>query len=79
MPWSTRLSRPIALRSGRTLRTLRDAGDLLTGDAFRTVTASAPLAHAAELLMQAAESGDRADIAEATDQIEIVLRARRLL
>lgn len=77
--WSTALARPIALRSGRTLRTLRDAGECLAGDRFRGVTASAPLAHAAELLMIAARSGDPEDVAAATDQVEIVLQEWRLL
>jgi len=79
MPWSARLSRPLTLKSGQTLCTLRDAGECLSGDRFRGVTASAPLAHAAELLMIAARSGDPEDVAAATDQVEIVLQAWRVM
>jgi hypothetical protein len=45
----------------------------------RHVTHSAPLAHAAELLLEATETGKRSDIAAATDQIEPVLMNARMM
>jgi hypothetical protein len=42
-------------------------------------THSAPIAHAGELLLKAAETGKGADIEAATDQIERVLRSNRII
>ena len=70
MPWSARLSRPLILRDGRTLRTLADAR------AF--VLALTPgeqeyqsWQRAAELLIEAAEHGG--DIEATTDQVRAAL------
>jgi hypothetical protein len=57
---------------------LKHAADLFA-EVFATATAWGTLEHAIERLMQAATSGKRDDIAAATDAIERVLRARRLL
>jgi hypothetical protein len=61
------------------LTTLADARTAVL-DVFGSVnTRSGALDHASRRLLAAAESGKRADIVAATDQIERVLRARRLL
>ena len=75
--YDRKLARPITLDDGRRLITLKDAADLLAGR-FSTVRAWAAL-DCVELLMVAATTGTRADIKAATDQIEVVLRARQLL
>ncbi len=66
------------LDDGTRIVTLRDAADLFA-EVFATVTAWGTLEHAIEQLMQAATTGKRDDVAVATDAIERVLRARRLL
>jgi hypothetical protein len=43
------------------------------------ITHSAPIAHAGELLLKAAETGKRADIEAATEQIERELRSNRMM
>jgi hypothetical protein len=78
MPWTKKLSRPLVLKDSTRLETLSDVRALFL-DRFATVTHSAPLAYAGELLLKAAETGKRADIAAATDQIERVLRSTRLI
>jgi hypothetical protein len=78
MPWTKKLSRPLVLKDGTTLKTLSDVRALFL-DRFATVTHSEPLAYAGQLLLTAAETGKRADIEAATDQIERVLRSRRLM
>jgi hypothetical protein len=78
MPWTKKLSRPLVLKDGTTLKTLSDVRSLFL-DRFATVTHNAALAHAGELLLKAAKTGKRADIAAATEQIERVLRSTRLI
>ena len=74
------LTRTITLRDGSKLVTLRDAANVLLYVFGSVNTRSAALDHASRrLLLTAAESGKRSDIAAATDQIEHVLRVRRLL
>lgn len=64
----------------KALRTLRDAGLFLSdGPHFQGVRHNPALEHACRLLIQAAESGNAADIIAATDQLERLLRSRRLL
>ena len=75
--YDRRLARTITLKDGRRLITLKDAADLFAG-VFATVTKWGTLEIAIERLMQAATTGERADVAEATDMIERVLQARRL-
>ena len=78
MPWHRKLSRPLTLKDGARLEMLSDVRSLFL-DRFANVTDSAALAYAGELLLNAAETGKRTDIAAATDQIELVLRQKRLL
>jgi hypothetical protein len=58
------------------LVTVKDAADGLT-DRFSTVTAWGALEICIEQLMQAATTGKRVDITEATDVLQRVLRAAR--
>jgi hypothetical protein len=78
MPWDKKLSRPLMLKNGERLETLSDVRSLFL-ERFATVTHNAALAYAGELLLKAAETGKRADIVAATDQIERVLRRERLM
>jgi hypothetical protein len=64
MRWNKKLSRPLVLKDGKRLA---------------NITHSAPIAHAGELLLKAAETGKRADIEAATEQIERVLRSNRMM
>ena len=74
------LTRTITLRDGNKLVTLRDAANVLLYVLGTVSTQSSALDHASRrLLLTAAESGKRSDIAAATDQVERVLRARKLL
>ena len=75
--YDRKLTRRIVLDDGTRIVTPRDAADLFA-EVFATVTAWGKLEHAIEPLMQAATTGKRADVAEATDAIERVLRGRRL-
>lgn len=77
MPWTKKLSRPHVLKDGMRLETLSDVRALFL-ERFATVTHSAPLAYAGELLLKAAKTGKRADIEAATEQAERVLRSMRL-
>jgi len=70
-------SRELVLDDGTKLVTLRDTANVLT-ERFGTVT-SWRVIELIEQLMQAAASGARADITAATDAIQRVLGARRLL
>jgi hypothetical protein len=76
MPWTQKLSRPLTLKDGHRLLTLNDVR-AVSLDRFTNIIHSAPLAHAGRLLLKAAETGKRADIAAATDQIELALRHMR--
>lgn len=77
MSWNKKLSRPLLLKDGERLKTLSDARNLLI-ERFSNITHSEPLARAGELLLKAAETGKRADIEAATEQLERLLRAARL-
>jgi len=72
------LSRPINLADGTRLKTLKDAADFFAKQ-LSTVTAWGPLEIAIERLITAGESGKRDDVEAATEQVEIVLRGRRLM
>lgn len=66
------------LKDGARLETLSDVRALFL-DRFSTITHSDPIAYAGELLLRAAETGQRADIAAATEQIERALRSNRMI
>jgi hypothetical protein len=70
------LRRRITLSDGRELRTVSDALSVI-----ETISdAECPTLQAAtEQLFTAADTGRRADIRDATDQLETVLKAQRLL
>ncbi|WP_408095208.1 hypothetical protein [Rhodoplanes sp. SY1] len=72
MSWSSTLARPIRPRDGAPLRTLGNARAYLLslpeGEAVRPAWQTA-----AALVLAAAESGDRAAVLAATDQIERAL------
>jgi hypothetical protein len=78
MPWNKRLSRPLVLKDGKRLQALSDVRAVFL-DRFANITHSAPIAHAGELLLKAAETGKRADVEAATEQIERVLRSNRMM
>lgn len=78
MSWDKKLSRPLLLDNGQRLLTLSDVRSFFI-DRFASVTHSAPLAYAGELLLKAAETGKCADIEAATDQIEQTLMSFRLM
>jgi hypothetical protein len=78
MTWDRQLSRPIALSDGRTLATLRCAAECLIAT-FDGISHWPALEHARDLLMTAAETGKRQEVAAATHQVAIVLGQRRLL
>jgi hypothetical protein len=75
--WEKKLPRPIVLTDGRKLATLQDAGNLVL--TFKGMIKDAPLEHAIELLIAAAESGKRKDVAAAAHQVTIVLRMRQMM
>ena len=66
------------LKNGERLETLSDVRDLIL-ERFISVTQSVALVHAGELLLEAAKTGELADIAAATDQIELILTQKRLM
>jgi hypothetical protein len=70
--YERRLDRVIVLKNGRKLRTLQDAADVMLSEFDRTIRWG-PLDTTIEKLMEAAASGERDDIIDATD------RVRRLL
>jgi hypothetical protein len=76
--WDQNLSRPLLLKDGRRLETLRDVRRLFL-ERFATVTHNAVIAYAGELLLKAAATGKWTDIAAATDQVERVLIQERLM
>jgi len=77
--YSRRLARRITLADGTRVVTLKDAADLLTGKRFAGLTAWPALQRAIGLVLEAGERGGRDRIKAATNQVEIVLRARRLV
>ena len=74
--YQRKLARPLTLADGTQLVTLRDAANGLLDAAN---VRSGGLDNAIRLLLLAAKTGKRADMVEATEAIERVLRARRLL
>ena len=78
MTWDRKLSRPITLSDGRTLATLRCAAECLIAT-FDGISHWPALEHARDLLMTAAETGKRKDVAAATDQLTVILEQRKLL
>ena len=77
--YDRRLTRTIMLADGTRLVTLRDAANVLL-EVFGSVNArSGALDRSTRLLLTAAETCKRGDIAAATEAIERVLRGRRLL
>jgi hypothetical protein len=78
MHWDKPLSRPLMLKNGERLETLSDVRDLIL-ERFISVTHSAALVYAGELLLEAAKMGEPTDIAAATDEIELVLMQKRLM
>jgi hypothetical protein len=78
MSWDVKLSRSLQLKSGKRLKTLSDVRALFL-DRFANITHSPAIAHAGELLLVAAQTGELADIEAATDQIERALITQRLM
>ena len=76
--YNRKLTRRIVLDDGTRIVTLRDAADLFA-ERFATVKRWRLLEIAIERLIAAAESAERDKVKAATDAIERVLRARRLL
>ena len=74
--YQRKLARPLTLADGTQLVTLRDAANALLDAA--NARSGVP-DYAIRLLSTAAETGKRADMVEATEAIERVLRVRRLL
>jgi hypothetical protein len=74
--YQRKLARPLTLADGTQLVTLRDAANVLLDAASAR---SGGLDNAIRLLSLAAVTRMRADVTAATDAIERVLRARRLL
>ena len=76
--YDRKLARRIKLADGNRILTLRDAADLIA-KRFSTIKRWRLLELAIERLIAAAESGKRDKAKAATDAIERVLRAQRLL
>jgi hypothetical protein len=73
--WDAPLSRVLTVRD-TSLRTLREAGLYLT-DRYGNIVHSYALEHSIQLLMRAAERGERKDIRAATDQVWRFLQGQR--
>ena len=76
--WTLPLTQTLTLKSGRQLRTLGDAADLIL-DRFGSTIRSDPLEYAIELLLRAAETRRDDDLKAATDQLLVVLRFNRMV
>ena len=76
--WSRKLSRTLTLDDDTRVLTLQDAADAIQRD-FAGTTKSGSLEATIKALMLAAQSGNRADITAATDQIERTLSVRHVL
>ena len=77
--YSRKLARVITLKDGKRLVTLQDAADVIL-DVFGSVNAhGGHVDSTIARLIAAAESGKRADIAEATDSVQRLLSVRHLL
>jgi hypothetical protein len=78
MPWTRKLAVPIKLKDGRTIATLGQARELMLALPVRHQ--SRPFGqYAAELLIEAAERGDRASVDDAAAQLSRALAAEGLL
>ena len=77
-PWSREFVSPVTLRDGRILTTLSDARAVMLG-LRPAVQGAAYWQFAAELLLNAAESGSRKSIQEARDQLCRALGREELL
>ena len=76
MPWRKPLRKSIVLIDGRVLETLLDARAVLVeGDLGK----SSAVLRALELLLEASETGDPADMQVAADQVAVVLGQRKLI
>lgn len=73
------LARTITLTDGRQLKSLHDARELMIDVSGSVNARSGALDRAIRLLITAAETGKHDDVTAATEQIEHVLRDRRLL
>ena len=76
--YECKLARPITLADGTVIVTLRDAARVIR-ERFVVKAAWPLLELVIEQMMTAAATGDAADVLAATDSLERVLRARRLL
>jgi hypothetical protein len=76
--WDRKLSRPLALKDGTRVVTLRDAGRAIVIH-FEGATRNDPLEFTIAALNKAAQTGKRADIKAATDSIARSLRWRAVL
>jgi len=77
--WSVELARPVPVRDGTELRTLRDACTMVLDGVPEAKQLRPEWQHAAKLLMAAAESGKSDDVEAATKQIELALLLNGLL
>jgi hypothetical protein len=78
MPWTRKLPEPIKLKDGRKIATLGQARELMLALPERHQIR--PFwQYAAELLIDAAERGDRASVDDAAAQISRALAAEGLL
>jgi hypothetical protein len=68
LSWSKKFSQPIRLKDGRELRTLSEARALIVRMEGR-IEGMPVYEYAIELLLKAAETGKRADIQEAENQL----------
>jgi hypothetical protein len=72
MPWSSPLAHPVPVRNAtKILRTLHDARAYVLAN--KETGGRNSWQHCAKLLLAAAESGKRSDIAAATKQLELAL------
>jgi hypothetical protein len=77
--YDRRLTRALMLADGRRLVTLRAAASVISDVLGSEDPPSEMLNHATALLLMAAQSGMREHVAVATDEVERVLRAQRIL
>ena len=76
MPWRKPLPTPIVLIDGRVVETLLDARTLICEE---NLDQHPSAQRALELLLEASETGDPADIHVAADRVTAVLGQRKLL
>lgn len=78
MPWDTKLSRTLTLRDGRELETLRDGADAIARY-FQGVRKHDYLEGTIEALMKAERTARRADVADATRRLVVLLQDRAVM